>query len=219
MGLAAADYDRMIRAFIPGYEQILSAIGWWLSQVMEPDGKIIELGGGTGALAEAVLARLPQAQMEIWDIDPKMLAVASERLRRFGDRVTVREKSFTDTLDRCHAFIATLSLHHISTLDAKRAVYTNIFNALVPHGIFLNGDCTLDFTEPTHNAMVRYWLDFMATHGITEDEGRKHFAAWAKEDTYQHIFDELTILRGAGFLRPEVYWRQGPFAVYGGVRV
>jgi hypothetical protein len=27
MGLAAADYDRMIRVFIPGYEHILSTIG------------------------------------------------------------------------------------------------------------------------------------------------------------------------------------------------
>jgi tRNA (cmo5U34)-methyltransferase len=218
MGLAAADYDRMIRAFIPGYEQILSTISWWLSQVMEPDGKIIELGGGTGSLAEAVLGRLPQARMEIWDVDSKMLAVASERLKRFADRVTLREKSFTDKLDRCHAFIATLSLHHIPTLDAKRAVYTNIFSSLVPGGVFLNGDCTLDFTEPTCGAMLRYWLDFMAGHGISEEEGRKHFAAWAKEDTYQHLFDELTILKEAGFLRPEVYWRQGPFAVYGGLR-
>ena len=44
-------------------------------------------------------------------------------------------------------------------------------------------------------------------------------ANWAEEDTYQQMFDELTALAQAGFARPEVYWREGPFAVYGGIRV
>jgi hypothetical protein len=59
LGMAVSDYDRIIRILIPGYEQILSNINWWLSHVVPRDGTIIELGGGTGALAEAVLAELP----------------------------------------------------------------------------------------------------------------------------------------------------------------
>jgi tRNA (cmo5U34)-methyltransferase len=218
LGMAATDYDRIIRTLIPGYEQILSTIIWWLSQIVPRDGKIIELGGGTGALAEAVLRTLPQVQIETWDVDANMLAVAQDRLSKFAGRVSLRNKSFTEKLPECHAVIATLSLHHIPTLDAKRSVYANIFEALLPHGIFLNGDCTLDPAEPTHTVMLRYWLDFMAKNGISESEGRNHFTEWAKEDTYQHLYDELTILAEAGFLRPEVYWREGPFAVYGGIK-
>jgi SAM-dependent methyltransferase len=218
LGMAASDYDRIIRTLIPGYEQILSNINWWLSQVVPADGKVIELGGGTGALAEAVLAKLSHIRMEIWDVDANMLAVAQDRLSKFADRVSLRNKSFTERLPECHAVIATLSLHHIQTLDAKRSVYANIFEALAPHGIFLNGDCTLDSVEPTQTAMLRYWMEFMASHGITEAEARKYFADWSSEDTYQHIFDELNALVLAGFPRPEVYWRQGPFAVYGGIK-
>ena len=217
--MAATDYDRIIRTLIPGYEQILSTIIWLLSQIVPRDGKIIELGGGTGALAEAVLRTLPQVQIETWDVDANMLAVAQDRLSKFAGRVSLRNKSFTEKLPECHAVIATLSLHHIPTLDAKRSVYANIFEALLPHGIFLNGDCTLDPAEPTHTVMLRYWLDFMAKNGISDSEGRNHFTEWAKDDTYQHLFDELTILVEAGFLRPEVYWKEGPFAVYGGVKV
>jgi len=62
-------------------------------------------------------------------------------------------------------------------------------------------------------------MDFMAQHGICEAQGRKHLADWATEDTYRQIFDELTALAQAGFHRPEVYWRQGPIAVYGGIKV
>jgi tRNA (cmo5U34)-methyltransferase len=218
LGTPATEYDRAIRTFIPGYEQMLSTIGWWLSQIIPADGKVVELGGGTGALTEVVLVKMPTVHIEVWDVDPKMLAIAQDRLRKFGERVTLREKSFTEKLDTCNAVIATLALHHIPKLDAKGAVYTNILKALSNGGLFLNGDCTLDMAEPTHSVMVRYWLDFMAKHGITEEKGHKYLADWAAEDTYQQMSDELRILSEAGFLRPEVYWREGPFAVYGGIK-
>ena len=219
MGTAAGDYDRAIRTFIPGYEQMLSTIASWLSQTIPQDARIIELGGGTGALAESVLTKLLNVRIDLWDVDPSMLDVARDRLRRFGERISLREKSFNEKMDRCDAVIATLALHHIPTLDAKQAVYSNIFEALSDGGIFLNGDCTLDMTEPAHSVMLWYWLDFMGKHGITEEEGRKHLADWAKEDTYQPMFDELRILAQAGFRRPDVYWREGPFAVYGGIKI
>ena len=218
LGVSASDYDRIIRSFIPGYEQMLETICWWLVTVIPQDGAIIELGGGTGALAHAILAKLPKVRMEIWDIDANMLGVAAERLQTFSTRVTLREKSFFEKPDQCDAVVATLSLHHIPTLEAKRAVYQNICEALTSSGIFLNGDCTLDAIEPAHGVMVRYWLDFMATHGISEEEGRKHLDEWSKEDNYQQIYDELAALAQAGFHRPEVFWKQGPIAVYGGFR-
>ena len=58
----------------------------------------------------------------------------------------------------------------------------------------------------------------MAMHGISEEEGRKHLDEWSKEDTYQQIYDQLGALAQAGFQRPEVFWRQGPFAVYGAIK-
>lgn len=218
MGTAAIDYDLVIRTLIPGYEQMLSTINWWLSEIIPPAGKVVELGGGTGGLAHTVLTNLPKVRLEIWDIDQQMLAVARDRLQRFADRVTVRERSFTEKLDDCDAVIATLSLHHVPTLDAKRAVYTNVFRALSKAGIFLIGDCTMDVTEPAHATMQRYWTAFMGKHGITEAEAHKHFNNWAKEDTYQQISDELTALAQAGFQRPEVFWKEGPMAVYGGIK-
>ena len=48
LGIGAADYDRAIRTFIPGYEEMLSTINWWLSAILPAGGKVIELGGGTG---------------------------------------------------------------------------------------------------------------------------------------------------------------------------
>jgi hypothetical protein len=76
----------------------------------------------------------------------------------------------------------------------------------------------MDASGPAHRTMIRYWLDFMATHGISETDGRSNLAKWSKEDTFQRTFDELLILKRAGFNSPEIYWREGPIAVYGGIK-
>jgi tRNA (cmo5U34)-methyltransferase len=197
---------------------MLSTIVWWLSEIVPETAKIVELGAGTGALAHAVLTKLPRVRVELWDIDPQMIAVARGRLATFDDRVTIRERSFTETIGPCDAVIATISLHHIRTIEEKRAVYSNIFRALARPGILLIGDCTIDPSEPGRSAMYRYWVEFMAQHGITEADARRHFTDWSKEDTYQHISDELSALAQAGFRNPDVFWKQGPMGVYGGIK-
>jgi tRNA (cmo5U34)-methyltransferase len=218
MGTSVEDYDRLIRTVIPGYEEMLSTIVWWLSEIVPETANIVELGGGTGALAHAVLTKLPRARLELWDIDPQMIAAARARLAAFEDRVTIRERSFTEAPGACDAVIATIALHHIRTIEGKRAVYSNVFRALASPGILLIGDCTMDPGEPGRSAMYRYWVAFMTQHGITEAEARRHFADWSKEDTYQHISNELSALAQAGFRSPEVFWKQGPMGVYGGIK-
>src|SRR5215470_13719777 len=96
MGTTAGSYDQAIRRFIPGYEELLSTIVSWLSQIVPADARIIELGGGTGSLTEAVLTNLQGVRIELWDVDQNMLAVAESRLARFGERVRLLEKSFMD---------------------------------------------------------------------------------------------------------------------------
>ena len=216
--MEATDYDRVIRTFIPGYDDMLATIGWWLAASVPPEARVIDLGGGTGALAESVLAKLPRARVELWDIDPKMLEFARGRLRRFADRVTLREQSFTEKLEPCDAVVASLSLHHIPELDTKRAVYANVYESLRSPGIFVTGDCTIDKRGPGGDAMIRYWVEFMATQGIAASDAHKHLSDWEAEDTYVPLADELSALSGAGFERPECFWKLGPIAVFGGVK-
>jgi ubiquinone/menaquinone biosynthesis C-methylase UbiE len=80
---------------------------------------VLDLGGGTGALAEAVAETLPLAEVEIWDIDRAMLGVARERCARFGARIRYVERSFADPLTPCDAVVACIALHHVKDLAAK----------------------------------------------------------------------------------------------------
>jgi tRNA (cmo5U34)-methyltransferase len=216
--MQAVEYDRSIRAVVPGYEEILETIAWWVRGIAPPRARIVDLGGGTGALAEAVLEAMPGAGLELVDIDPRMLGVARARLARFGDRVEFREGSFTGPIAPCDAVVASLALHHIPDLGRKRELYGRVWEALRRPGIFLNGDCVLDRRGKTGEAMLVNWVRFMTSKGLDEAAARSRIREWEKEDTYVPLSDELAALAAAGFPRPECFWKRGPMAVYGGVK-
>ncbi|MSU72709.1 MAG: methyltransferase domain-containing protein [Opitutus sp.] len=96
--LRVAEYDDLIRKLVPAYpamrpEQLdLLALGLPAS-----GGRVLDLGGGTGALAAALAERFPTAEVEIRDTDRDMLAVAQERCAPFGARVRYVQRSYHGT--------------------------------------------------------------------------------------------------------------------------
>src|SRR5689334_21900744 len=100
-----ADYDRVIRTFIPNYDTMRSVQLDLLAGALPSNGLVLDLGGGTGALAAAVAERFPNVELEIWDTDPAMLSVARERFARFGKRVRLVERCFYDPLPNCDGVV------------------------------------------------------------------------------------------------------------------
>ena len=216
--LRATEYDRIIRTFIAEYDTMIGVQVQWLSAVLQPNGFVIDLGGGTGALAYALAEKLPGVHMEIWDVDPKMLAVAEQRLSIYKERVRIREKSFVDPLPACDAVVASLALHHVKDLRRKTELYSRIFHSLRRPGIFLNGDITISSDKHAQDATYRFWGEFMMSKGITEEEVAKHFSDWSEEDRYFSLYEELSALASAGFLQPDCFWKSGPLTVFGGMK-
>jgi tRNA (cmo5U34)-methyltransferase len=213
-----ADYDRFIRTVIPGYDAMRRVQLALLAECLPARGRVLDLGGGTGALAAAVAKKFPRAQVEIWDTDPAMLAMARARCARYGARVSYVERSFAEPLPRCDAVVACIALHHIKELATKGRIYAHIHRALQRGGLFANADCTMSTVPRVRKATFRSWAGFIRAQGMTAAETRRHFAAWAKEDFYPPLGTELQLLRAAGFREPDCFWKDAPFAVFGGVK-
>jgi tRNA (cmo5U34)-methyltransferase len=181
-------------------------------------GLVLDLGGGTGALAAAVAERFPGVTVEIWDTDPEMLASARERCARFGARVRTVERSFTEPLPPCDAVAACIALHHVKDLSVKAGIYREIFAALRPGGIFVNADTAVPAMPCLRERAFQLWADSMRPHGIDHDEAHRHFASWAGEDFYPPLITELRLLSDAGFSEPECFWRDSAAVVFGAVK-
>jgi tRNA (cmo5U34)-methyltransferase len=214
-----ADYDRFIRTVIPHYETMRAVQLELLARCLPSDGRVIDLGGGTGALARAVAEKFPAVQVEIRDTDPAMLEVARERCAEFGDRVQFVGRSFAERLSACDAVVACIALHHVKDMADKGKIYANIFRALRPGGIFANADCVMSETPVVRTASYEGWAKFMEEQGLSPAEAQQQFAEWAKEDYYPPLATELRLLAEAGFAEPDCFWRTAPFTVFGGVRL
>ena len=149
----ADSYDVQIRRFIPYYEDMIRTGVELLAALAPRDAHVLDLGGGTGALAAAVLEGLPGVRVTVLDVDREMLGEARRRLARYGDRVTFQAGSFLDPLPSADAIVASLALHHVHDLATKRTLYRAIHDTLPPGGVLLNLDAAV--TEDTWlNALV-----------------------------------------------------------------
>ena len=100
-------YDEMIRRFIPGYETMLGVAARELAGVGA--GLVLDLGAGTGALAQAILSAGGSGTVELIDVDPEMLAQARTRLAPFAGRARFTERSFLAALPRCDGAASSLA--------------------------------------------------------------------------------------------------------------
>ena len=208
-------YDEAIRRFIPGYEAMLDTAAAEIARV-DPE-RVLDLGGGTGALSEAILLAAPRAVVELIDVDPEMLAVARERLGRFGSRARFREASFDDPLPAADAVAASLALHHVPTMNDKQRLFARIHDCLRPGGVFVNADATMPAEPDAREAVWRDWAAHLVSCGISEERAYRHFAEWQEEDTYFPKEAEAAAMSAAGFEVAAV-WSDGPMVVAVGRR-
>jgi tRNA (cmo5U34)-methyltransferase len=179
----------------------------------------LTLGVATGALSSAVVEGLPGVHVTVLDVDMDMLDEARARLARITDRVAFHEGSFLDPLPAADAVIASLALHHVHDLGTKTILYRTVHDALPVGGALLNLDAAVTDGVQLNRLVFDRMAARMADHGITDEEARSHFAAWAEEDRYFSLDAELNALREAGFDEVECFWRRGLCAITCGLRV
>jgi tRNA (cmo5U34)-methyltransferase len=214
LGIRLRDYDARIRTFIPRYEPMLAAAAAALKALDRRAPLVVDLGIGSGALALRALAAVPGARIVGIDSDEGMLALAR---RRLGTRLTAVPGDFLSMpLPRCDAITASFALHHVPTRRRKAALYRRCFAALGRGGLLVNADCCLA-SHPRLQALDRAAWRAHLVRSYSRARADAFLRAWAKEDVYFRLDDEVDLLASAGFT-VDVPWRRDGFAVVVGAK-
>lgn len=124
------------------YDRIADAHAQWGAEVLDrlvvADGAaVLDAGCGSGRVTEQLLDRFPTARVVALDGSAAMLAQASERLARFGDRVRFVEADLTQPLaigESVDAVLSTATFHWIADHDA---LFASLAGALCSGGQFV----------------------------------------------------------------------------------
>lgn len=87
----------------------------WALQGVQPQGEVLELGAGSGGMAEAMISRFPGVRVTVTDVDPAMVHAARHRFMGQAD-TRVEQVDATDLPYDDHAFdyvVSFLMLHHV----------------------------------------------------------------------------------------------------------
>jgi SAM-dependent methyltransferase len=168
-------------------------------------GRVLDLGTGDGRL----LARLARERRGLrgvgLDVSEPMLNAARSRFAD-EDHIELVEHDLArplPELGRFDAVVSSMAIHHLEH-DRKRALYAEVFNVLLPGGVFANFEHVASPTQRLHVA-------FFAAIG----EPLEH------EDPSDRLLDvetQLGYLREAGFTDVDCYWKWLEMALLIGVR-
>jgi ubiquinone/menaquinone biosynthesis C-methylase UbiE len=143
------------------------------------DGGLLDLGVGSGLVAEAVLDMLPRAELVGVDYSPAMLDLARKRLSRFGARAHL-----------CHGDLSTPE-----TIDLPRRGYAAVFSVQTLHHL----------DEPEKTAALAWMAGLVESGGLVvvvdrvkvdERLFRDWYVAWRRidptvSDTYTEFVAHL----------------------------
>lgn len=218
-GQIADFYDVQQPVLYRKYNEIHSLMVQMLQFERQKPFSVVDLGCGTGTLAQMILQAYPCATITCMDISPGMLSIAQRKLAEFEGRTefivedlggTVFQKSYD-------VAVSIAAIHHLPH-SRKRHLFGKLYDALTSTGIFLLADSIVieSATLRDKNArLVKERVQRLIRDGkasIEEIRKRKESKEIAEgkgiERDYECTFDELSeMLRDAGFREVECFWR------------
>jgi SAM-dependent methyltransferase len=174
--------------------------------------RVLELGIGTGRVAEAVLERTSAHVVGV-DSSPAMLDIARTRLERFGDRVELVEADLSGSSwlrgEPANAIVTVQTLHHLPN-GTKATVLRRLARVLADDGIVLMRD-KVTVPEELFDAFRVVWrrqpTPMPETPAAYDEELR------TKGDQPASLVDQLAWLREGG-LEPAVLHVEAHYALF-----
>jgi len=223
---AAESYDRAAEFIHPRYLDVQDQILAYLPFADDDSFVIVDLGAGSGRLAERVLRQYPHARAVLVDQSEPFLGIAERRLQPFSDRVTFVQRRLQDDWvaelpATPNAIVSTSAIHHLEPAE-KQALYARCHSALASGGVFINGDEFRPKSDDDFLAELTWWAEHMQ-QGLRSGQIPESFApvldAWydrnirrfsepkkSGDDCQETIAVQREYLSKAGFADVETVW-------------
>jgi tRNA (cmo5U34)-methyltransferase len=216
--------------FIPQRKQVLQLIKLIFSfyidaKIQNP--YVIDLGCGDGAITKALIEVNNNLRSTLIDGSEHMLESARNNIPNTNIKEVIHI-SFQDLYsssvikDEADFMISSLAIHHLNEIEKGR-LYKYIYAKLKHGGIFINYDPVLSPSEELEKLNLKIWkewiLNLEAKIHPRRDKSLDYIPLQYKnnKDNVPSTLDsQLELLKNAGFLDVNLFYKYGLFCLFGG---
>jgi len=211
----AAGYDRLKLLIIPRYEEVVALIDNYAVFPADQALRLLEMGTGTAQWAAAFLAHHPRAVYEGIEFSAKMRQIAGRRLAPFGPRASLLADDLNIVeLDPGYDLVVSFyAIHHV--VD-KGALFTKVYEALNPKGIFVYADITCAEHPELEQQFMEGWIKFMEGTSLERERIPLIIQDHLENDLPEPAAVQLKYFQEAGFQACDLIWRHEKFAAFFG---
>ena len=188
--------------------------------------RIMDLGCGNGFLAEILLKSFKEASAVLVDHSEPMIENARIHMKDYMSRCEIIHGDFSHSIrkyakpESMDCIVSGYAIHHLPH-EKKKELYQEIYNTLVPGGIFINIEHTASATPEIEKLHDELFIDHLSTHNKRDRQAvaKEYYNRPDKADNILERVDiQVNWLREIGFKHSDCYFKWMELAVFGGVK-
>lgn len=184
--------------------------------------RLLDVGCGAGNYTLQVLRGLPNLEVDLVDLSPRMLERAAERVGAATSNPVTTIQADIRELEveegRYDLIVAAAVLHHLRTEAEWESVFRKLHGALRPGGSIWISDLVEHAIPGAREVVWERYAEYLRGIGGTEYK-EKVFGYIGMEDTPVPLSYQLDLLRRSGFEKVDVLHKNGCFAAFGALKV
>lgn len=200
----SSEYNEKIRMTLPYYdafyEEIIGVI-----QAMGKQVSWLDVGCGTGNMAEKAIEQIDLEKFVFCDISPNMIEVVKKRFTLSHANFivgSVLELQYSNEFD----VVTTIQVNHYLNYNEREAAIKNCYEALKDEGIFITFENFAPFSEQGEKLYLERWKQYQINNRKSQDESQKHIERYGMSYFPITISKHLELMKSCGFKAVEILW-------------
>ncbi len=225
----ASDYLQESDIYIPQRKHVLQLIqllfSFYNNTIKHPH--IIDLGCGDGAITKALLDVNDTLLSTLIDGSEHMLESARKNIPGANIKEIIHI-SFQDLYgssllkDNADFIVSSLAIHHLNEIEKNR-LFQYIYATLKPGGLFVNYDPVVSPSQELEKVEFMMWKEWILNYETAISPRRDKSLDYipsqyksSKDNVPSTLDSQLEMMRNAGFLDVNLFYKYGLFCLFGG---
>lgn len=199
------EYDDEIKRTLPYYEEFYKQIVDIVNIYNPKNLTWLDIGCGTGKMADIALKQLDIKKFVCCDCSPNMIEIARKRFNCSNTTFLtsdVREIKFVNEFD----IITAIQVNHYLHDKEREKSIKKCYQALRAGGLFITFENYAPFSELGKHLYLKRWKAYQLKQGKSENECENHINRYNTKYFPISLSKHFDLLKSCGFNTIEILW-------------